>query len=82
MGFDIGLSETFIIPVIIGGARECVGLAEALLDEGVFAQAIRPPSVPEGASRLRVVPTAEHETSDIEFALEVFERTGKRCGVI
>lgn len=81
-GFDIGSSETFIIPVIIGGARECLGMAEALLGEGVFAQAIRPPSVPEGVSRLRVVPTAEHTTDDIESATEAFRRAGKKRGVI
>ncbi len=81
-GFDVGLSETFVIPVIIGDARECVAMAEALLREGAFAQAIRPPSVPEGASRLRVVPTAEHEPGDMDFALDAFLRAGKRCGVI
>jgi 7-keto-8-aminopelargonate synthetase-like enzyme len=67
---------------MIGGARACVEMAAALLDEGVFAQAIRPPSVPEGASRLRVSPTAEHTRDDLEFALEAFVRAGKRCGVI
>ena len=82
VGFDVGSSDTFIIPVIIGGARECVGMAEALLDEGVFAQAIRPPTVPEGASRLRVVPTSEHSTADVEFALGAFARAGKKCGLI
>jgi 8-amino-7-oxononanoate synthase len=82
MGFDVGFSETFIIPVIIGGARACLAMAEALLGEGVFAQAIRPPSVAEGASRLRVVPTADHETADIERALDAFERAGRNCGII
>ena len=82
LGFDAGSSETFIVPVIIGGVRECMAMAETLLDEGVFAQAIRPPSVPRGASRLRVVPTAEHTTHDIEYALASFERAGKRIGVI
>ena len=81
-GFDIGLTETFIIPVIVSDARECVRMAETLLDEGVFAQAIRPPSVPEGASRLRVVPTAGHTEKDIAFALDAFRRAGKICGVV
>jgi 7-keto-8-aminopelargonate synthetase-like enzyme len=81
-GFDVGPTETFIIPVIVNDPRECVGMAEALLDEGVFAQAIRPPTVPEGASRLRVVPTSEHTEKDIAFALEAFRRAGKNCGVI
>jgi glycine C-acetyltransferase/8-amino-7-oxononanoate synthase len=82
LGFDVGSSETFIIPVIISDARKCLAMAEALLGEGVFAQAIRPPSVPRGATRLRVVPTAEHVQGDIEFALEAFRRAGKRCGVV
>jgi 8-amino-7-oxononanoate synthase len=82
VGFDLGLSETFIIPVIVGGARECVMMAEALLDEGVFAQAIRPPTVPKGASRLRTVPTSEHTDTDIEYAIEAFARAGKKCGII
>ena len=81
-GFDVGRSETFIVPVIIGDPRACVEMAGSLLDEGVFAQAIRPPSVPEGASRLRVSPTCEHTRDDLEFALEAFVRAGKRCGVI
>ncbi len=81
-GFDIGSSETFILPIIIGDARECVGMAEALLEEGVFAQAIRPPSVPEGSSRLRVVPTAGHTPEDMECALEAFARAGKKRGLI
>ena len=81
-GFNLGLSETFIIPVIVGGASECVRMAEALLDEGVFAQAIRPPTVPKGASRLRVVPTSEHSDDDIEFAIEAFARAGIKCGII
>jgi 8-amino-7-oxononanoate synthase len=81
-GFNVGPSETFIIPVIVGGATECVALAERLLEESVFAQAIRPPSVPEGSSRLRVVPTSEHSINDIEYAIEAFIRAGKKCGVI
>ncbi|GAB4337408.1 MAG: 8-amino-7-oxononanoate synthase [Candidatus Abyssubacteria bacterium] len=81
-GFNVGASETFIIPVIVGGARECVMLADRLLEEGVFAQAIRPPSVPEGASRLRVVPTSEHSVNDIEFARDAFIRAGKKTGII
>jgi 8-amino-7-oxononanoate synthase len=81
-GFDTGSSETFILPLLVGDARRCVRMAEVLLDEGVFAQAIRPPSVPEGSSRLRVVPSAGHTVEDIEFALEAFTRAGKKSGVI
>lgn len=81
-GFTTGASETFIIPLIVGDARLCVKMAETLLEEGVFAQAIRPPSVPEGASRLRVVPTAEHAVEDMELALEAFARAGRKCGII
>jgi 8-amino-7-oxononanoate synthase len=81
-GFTVGSTQTFILPVIMGDARRCVKMAGALLEEGVFAQAIRPPSVPEGTSRLRVVPSAEHEDSDMEFAVKAFERAGRKCGVL
>jgi 8-amino-7-oxononanoate synthase len=81
-GFLIGSTQTFIIPVIIGDARRCSLMAEALLSEGVFAQAIRPPTVPEGSSRLRVVPSADHREAEMESAVAAFARAGKKCGII
>ena len=47
-----------IVPLVVGEADEAMALCEAALDEGVFVQAIRPPTVPDGTSRLRAVATA------------------------
>jgi len=66
MGFDILSSESQIIPVIIGDARKAVESSKTLMDEGIFVQAIRPPTVPKGSSRLRITISALHEKPDLE----------------
>jgi glycine C-acetyltransferase/8-amino-7-oxononanoate synthase len=67
-GFDVPAGETPIIPLIIGDPRDASALCEAGLRGGVFAQAIRPPTVPEGTSRLRVVAMATHTDEDLREA--------------
>jgi glycine C-acetyltransferase/8-amino-7-oxononanoate synthase len=67
-GFDVPAGETPIIPLIIGDPRDASALCEAGLRGGVFAQAIRPPTVPEGTSRLRVVAMATHSADDLHEA--------------
>ena len=57
-----------IVPVVVGDARAATDLCEQVLSEGVFAQAIRPPTVPPGTSRLRLVATAGHSTQDLAHA--------------
>ena len=61
-----------IVPLIIGDPEEAMGVCEAWLEQGFFAQAIRPPTVPEGTSRLRVVATAAHDPSDLRAAGRAF----------
>ncbi len=73
MGYTLLPSQTQIIPVVIGEPQHATDIAEALLIEGVFAPAIRPPAVPSGTSRLRVTLMATHTDSDIEHALCGFE---------
>jgi 8-amino-7-oxononanoate synthase len=67
-GFDTGDSETQIVPLIVGGAREAMGACEKALKSGVFAQAIRPPTVPEGTSRLRLAVMASHTGAELKQA--------------
>jgi 7-keto-8-aminopelargonate synthetase-like enzyme len=57
-------------------------MMESLFEEGVFAQAIRPPTVPEGTARIRVTVTSEHSRSDLERALDAFEAAGKKSGLL
>ena len=71
-GFQLLPSETHILPLILGDAKKTTQFAEALLNEGVFAPGIRPPTVPMGTSRLRITPTASHTRQELERALEGF----------
>ncbi len=77
LGFDVGTSTTQIVPVIVGDAARAVKFSELLLEEGVFVQAIRPPSVPAGKSRLRVTVNAEHTYEQLDEALAAFKQAGK-----
>jgi 7-keto-8-aminopelargonate synthetase-like enzyme len=74
LGIASGNSETPIIPLMIGDAEKAIRAAGGLFAGGIFAQAIRPPSVPDGASRIRTTVMATHSDQDIDNALEVFER--------
>ena len=73
LGFELGKSESPILPLIVGDAARCMGLSAALLERGVFAQGIRPPTVPAGTSRLRITLMATHSEEHIDKALNVFE---------
>ncbi len=72
-GFQLLPSQTQILPLIIGSAEVASRFADALLSHGVYAPAIRPPTVPEGTSRLRISVMASHTTEDLETAVEGFE---------
>jgi 8-amino-7-oxononanoate synthase len=65
-GFDIGTSESHIVPVIAGSDRAALRLAEALYHAGYHAPAVRPPTVPEGSARLRINLTCEIEEKEID----------------
>ena len=71
-GFQLLTNETHILPLILGEAKTTTQFAEALLNEGVFAPGIRPPTVPTGTSRLRITPTASHTPEELAEALQGF----------
>jgi glycine C-acetyltransferase len=71
-GWNIGPSETALIPVIVGDDVEAYTLARRLLDEGVFTTAIVPPAVPRDGARLRLCATAALTPEDLEEALRAF----------
>jgi len=73
LGFRLEASSSPILPLIIGDAAKCMKFSEQLLEQGVFAQGIRPPTVPPGTSRLRITLMATHTRDHIERALKVFE---------
>jgi glycine C-acetyltransferase len=82
LGFSIGKSETPITPIMVGDAGKAFQFAQELFQEGVFAGAIGYPTVPEGKARLRTIVTATHKRADLERALEILERVGKRLAII
>jgi 7-keto-8-aminopelargonate synthetase-like enzyme len=82
LGFRIGPGRSPIIPLFVGDAEQAVGLSEGLLERGVFVPAIRPPTVPVGTARLRVVPMATHSRDDVGEAMEAFAASGRASGVL
>jgi glycine C-acetyltransferase len=82
LGFDTGISETPITPVIAGEAAAAQELSHGLWDEGVFSPAIVFPTVPRGRARVRTIVTADHDESDLRRALDAFAAVGRRLGLI
>ena len=72
--------DTHIVPVLVGDNARAMGFAEALLEHGVLAQAIRPPTVPPGTARLRVTPMATHTDAQIDRALDAFAAAARMAG--
>jgi glycine C-acetyltransferase/8-amino-7-oxononanoate synthase len=79
-GFDVSGSETQIVPLIVGDAGLAMRICEAALEQGVFAQAIRPPTVPEGTSRLRLAVMASHTKPELRDAARILARAALRNG--
>jgi glycine C-acetyltransferase len=82
LGFNTGVSETPIVPVMLGEAPLAQQFSKRLFEEGVFAMAIGFPTVPQGKARIRVMNSAAHSAEDLEQGLAAFERVGKALGVI
>jgi glycine C-acetyltransferase len=82
LGFNTGMSETPITPVIVGAAKLAHALSRRLFEEGVFAQGIGFPTVPEGKARVRTIVTATHTPEELQQALDVFARVGRELGII
>ncbi len=72
MGFQIGPTETPIIPLMVGETAKAVLLAAQLLKEGLLVKPIRPPTVPNGGARIRITASAAHSPEDMESALAAF----------
>ncbi len=82
LGFDIGHSQTPIVPVMLGDAPLAQAFSRRLFEEGLFAMAIGFPTVPMGKARIRVMNSAAHTSEDLSSALEIFGRVGRELGVI
>jgi len=81
-GFSLGSSRSPILPLLVGDDARALTFSAELLKQGIFVPAIRPPTVPVGMSRLRIVPTASHSSADVDMALDAFASAGRVSGVI
>jgi len=82
LGFDTGISESPITPVIVGDGALAMTLSDRLFADGVFAQGIAFPTVARDRARVRTIVTATHTREDLQFALDVFGRAGRSLGII
>jgi glycine C-acetyltransferase/8-amino-7-oxononanoate synthase len=79
-GFEVTGSETQIVPLVVGEAALAMKVCEAALERGVFAQAIRPPTVPQGTSRLRLAVMASHTRAELRDAAQALARAALAAG--
>jgi glycine C-acetyltransferase len=82
LGFNTGVSETPITPVMLGEAPLAQQFSRDLFEAGVFAMALGFPTVPQGKARIRVMISAAHSQDDLDKGLEAFKMVGKKLGVI
>ena len=82
LGFNTGVSETPITPVMLGEAPLAQQFSRELFDAGVFAMALGFPTVPQGKARIRVMISASHSKDDLDKGLAAFKNVGKKLGVI
>lgn len=82
IGFEIGPTETPIVPILIGPMEKTFRFWRALFDAGVFTNPVVPPAVPEGSCRLRTSYMATHTDEQLDFVLEQVERVAKKLNVV
>jgi 8-amino-7-oxononanoate synthase len=78
--FEVAGSTTQIVPLVIGDAKQAMRICELAIERGVFAQAIRPPTVPDGTSRLRLAVMASHSRAELREAAQVLGRAALQAG--
>ncbi len=82
LGFEIGPTQTPIIPLMVGPMDKTFVFWKAVFDAGVFTNPVMPPAVPENSCRLRTSYIATHTDEQLDYVLETFEKVGKKLAVI
>src|SRR5205807_1094078 len=82
LGFNTGLSQSPITPVIVGDGALAMKLSDRLFADGVFAQGIAFPTVARDKARVRTIVTATHTKDELQFALDVFAKVGRDLKMI
>lgn len=82
LGFEIGPTQTPIIPIMVGPMEKTFAFWKAVFDAGVFTNPVMPPAVPENSCRLRTSYIATHTDDQLDYVLDIFAKVGKALGVI
>lgn len=82
LGFDTGTSESPIIPILVGEDMKAFQMWRMLFDEGIFASPVVSPAVPEGRALMRTSYMATHTDEQLDLVLDIFEKVGKKLGII
>ena len=82
LGYTLANSRSQILAIIIGPTSQTMALAAELFSQGIFAPGIRPPTVPDNTSRIRLTPMASHTPEDMEYTVSAFAEAGKKLGLL
>jgi 8-amino-7-oxononanoate synthase len=82
MGFDVGPTETPVVPIIVGDDLKTLYFWRRLFDEGLFTNCVLSPAVQHGAQRIRMCAMATHTVEDLERVVEICGRVGREIGLI
>tara|TARA_B100000315_G_C14585243_1_gene592654 strand:+ start:2208 stop:3386 length:1179 start_codon:yes stop_codon:yes gene_type:complete len=82
LGYNTMNTESPILPVLIGDPSRTIQFSQQLYERGIYAPAIRPPTVPRGTSRLRISMMATHQQAQLDYALDTFRDVGRSLGII
>lgn len=82
LGFDVGNSQTPITPVMLADEELALIFSRRLMEEGIFASAIRFPMVRKGTARIRVIPSASHGKKDLDRGINAFKKVGKELNIL
>jgi 8-amino-7-oxononanoate synthase len=81
-GFSFGCTQSPILPLKVGEAQAAADMAKGLFERGVYAIAIRPPTVPAGTARIRLTPIADHTRADLDEAIDATIECGRELNLI
>jgi glycine C-acetyltransferase/8-amino-7-oxononanoate synthase len=79
-GFEVAGAAAHVVPLVVGDAELAARIVDHALEHGVFAEAIRPPLVPEGTARIRLAVMASHSRAELREAATVLGRAALKCG--
>jgi 8-amino-7-oxononanoate synthase len=82
MGYDIGVSQTPVVPVVVGEDMTAFVMTRRLQDEGIFVNPVVSPGTPPGRALIRTSYMATHNPEQLDFVLDVFEKVGKELGIL